>query len=156
MNRTTLYPIATVVLALATSASAQSSTHAKLAEELLVAIGTPQSIERSLPGMVQAQIAQAPQLAPYRDQLLEFYDETVGWNQMKAELVPLYVRTFSEPELRRMPEFYRSDAGRKTLEQLPLLVAQGAQLAMRKVQLRLPELQKRIDAQQGATPAKRP
>jgi hypothetical protein len=147
MNRTRIPSIATFVMALASLASAQPDVHAKLAEELLVAIGTPQSIERSLPPMVEAQVAQAPGLAPYRDQLLDFYEETVGWKQMKDDLVPLYTRVFTEKELRRMLDFYRSDVGRKTLEQLPLLVAQGAQLAVRKVQQRLPELQKRIEAQ---------
>ena len=117
-----------------------------------MAIGTPESIERSLPQMVQAQVIQAPQLEPYRDQILAFYKETVSWKQMKEDLVPLYMKIFSEAEMRRMVEFYRSDVGRKTQEQLPLLVAQGAQLAMRRVQAHLPELQKRIDAQK--TPGK--
>ena len=156
MNRTTIAATATIVTALATCASAQPNAHAKLAEELLVAIGTPQSIERSLPAMVDSQVAQAPGLAPYRDQLLDFYEETVSWKQMKADLIPLYTKAFSEAELRRMLEFYRSDVGRKTLEQLPLLVAQGAQLALRKVQQRLPELQKKIDAETKPKKGKQP
>ena len=54
-----------------------------------------------------------------------------------------------------MLEFYRSDTGRKTLEQLPLLVAQGAQLAMRRVQAHLPEAaDKRIDADARKAPAR--
>jgi hypothetical protein len=147
MNRMRILLIATVVTALAASTSAESNTHAKLAEELLLAIGTPESIERSLPQMVQAQVIQAPQLEPYRDQIFAFYKETVGWKQMKNDLIPLYMKTFNEQEMRRMLEFYRSEVGRKAQEQLPLLVAQGAQLAVRRVQARLPELQKRIDAQ---------
>ena len=54
-----------------------------------------------------------------------------------------------EAELRRMIEFYRSDVGHKAQEQLPLLVAQGAQLAVRRVQAHMPELQKRIDARKA-------
>jgi hypothetical protein len=59
------------------------------------------------------------------------------------------MKTFSEAELRRMIEFYRSDVGHKAQEQLPLLVAQGAQLAVRRVQAHMPELQKRIDARKA-------
>lgn len=156
MNRTTVLLIATVASASITSAGSQTDNPAKLAEELLVAIGTPQSIERSLPEMVQVQIAQAPELALYRDVLLAFYKETVGWEQMKDELVPLYTRAFSPEELRRMLDFYRSAVGRKALEQLPALSAQGAQLALRKVQARLPELQKRVDAEKARMQGQKP
>ena len=150
MNRMTILSIATILTTLAAApTSADSKSHAKLAEELLLAIGTPESIERSLPQMVQAQVIQAPQLEPYRDQILAFYRETVSWKQMKDDLIPLYMKTFSEAELRRMIEFYRSDVGHKAQEQLPLLVAQGAQLAVRRVQAHMPELQKRIDARKA-------
>jgi len=156
MNRTTMLSIATFLSILATPAWGQPDVHAKLAEELLVAIGTPLSIERSLPEMVQAQVTQAPELALYRDLLLAFYKETVSWEQMKDDLVRLYTRAFTVGELRRMLDFYRSDVGRKALEQLPSLSAQGAQLALRKVQQHLPELQRRIDAEKTRMQGQKP
>jgi hypothetical protein len=124
-----------------------SKRHVRLAEELLVVVGAPESAEASIPQMVQAQIEQAPDLRVYRDVLLDFYRDVLSWDELEKDLVPLYTRAFTEEELARLLEFYRSPVGRKALKTLPMLFTQGAQVAARRVQRRLPELQKRIEAE---------
>jgi hypothetical protein len=140
--------LATPVAGAAPAGSAEpSKRHVRLAEELLVAVGARESVEASIPQLVQAQIDQAPDLRVYRDVLLDFYRDVLSWDELEKDLVPLYTRAFTEQELVRLLEFYRSPVGRKALKTMPELFTAGARVVAQRVQGHLPELQKRIEAE---------
>ena len=65
-----------------------------------------------------------------------------------AETVPLYARTFSAAELKQITAFYRTPVGAKMLASMPKLMGEGMQIGQQIVQRRIgPMLQKMQQAQ---------
>jgi hypothetical protein len=60
-----------------------------------------------------------------------------------AETVPLYARTFSAAELKQITAFYRTPVGAKMLASMPKLMGEGMQIGQKIVERRIgPMLQK--------------
>ena len=104
-------------------------------------------INESVDSVMQLQLRQNPQLAQYQEQMYGFFAKYLGWSAMKNDLTDMYMKTFSEDELKTMNEFYISPVGQKVITELPQLVAQRNQLAMQRMQQNIGELQKIIQPQ---------
>ncbi|MEO4046335.1 DUF2059 domain-containing protein [Pseudomonas sp. CAU 1711] len=89
---------------------------------------------------VQGKDNQKPILERYQAQANAALDKAVGWQTLEPELVDLYVRAFSEAELKELLAFYQTPTGRKLLEQLPQLTAMSAQLTQDRLQQAVPEV----------------
>ena len=64
-------------------------------------------------------------------------------DEILAETVPIYARTFSADELKQMTAFYRTPVGAKMLASMPQLMAQGMQVGQQVVSRRMgPVMQK--------------
>jgi len=64
-------------------------------------------------------------------------------DEILAETVPIYARTFSADELKQMTAFYRTPVGAKMLAATPQLMAQGMQVGQQVVARRIgPVMQK--------------
>jgi hypothetical protein len=64
-------------------------------------------------------------------------------DEILAETVPLYARTFSAAELKQMADFYRTPTGAKMLAVMPKLMGEGMQLGQQVVMRRIgPIMQK--------------
>jgi len=64
-------------------------------------------------------------------------------NELYNQLVPLYARHFTADEVKALTAFYRSPAGKKSLEVMPVLMGESSEVAKKLVQ----ERAKRVIAQ---------
>jgi hypothetical protein len=66
-----------------------------------------------------------------------------------AETVPLYARTFSADEIKQMTAFYRTPVGAKMLATMPQLMSQGMQIGQQVVMRRVGPLMQKLQPQEG-------
>lgn len=61
--------------------------------------------------------------------LMKESQDLFDWDAIGPQMIDLYARTFTEAELRDMVAFYKTPAGRKSLEKMPLLLEEGFRLS---------------------------
>jgi hypothetical protein len=81
-------------------------------------------------------------LETYQAKANAVLEKAVGWNQVKPEMVKLYMANFSEAELKELITFYRSSLGKKMMEKMPALGAQSAQISQKRLETAVPEVNK--------------
>lgn len=126
---------------------ADSATHERATEELLLAVGTDVVLEQSITEQLALQIQNEPYLKPYQNLMKAFLDKYMGWQTLKKDLIRLYTETFTESETLEILSFYQTPAGRKILKKQPELMAQVTQLGLKRVQDNLPELEVMVAAE---------
>lgn len=132
------------------------------AARLLDALQMERVLQRSIEASLDAQIKQNPGLAAYREVMLGFFARHMSYASMKEDLVTIYAGSFTGEELATLREFYLTPVGRKAIEMMPSLLAQGMQLGQQRVQAHLGELEAMIQAEserlkaQQQQPTKKP
>ncbi|MEM6580357.1 MAG: DUF2059 domain-containing protein [Pseudomonadota bacterium] len=106
-----------------------------------------QALQQSVLQMLDVQLQQNPALAPYKGVILEFLNEHMSYESIKPDLLKIYSTEFTAAELREINSFYSTDVGRKTIEKMPTLMAQGSQIGAARVQENIGELQAMIRAE---------
>jgi hypothetical protein len=81
-------------------------------------------------------------VAEFQRKMFDKIFSELNWNDMKEEYASLYADTFSEKELREIVDFYRSPAGRKMMEKMPVIVQKAMEISLKKTQNLLPEIEK--------------
>nr|ACO70902.1 hypothetical protein [uncultured Verrucomicrobiota bacterium] len=56
----------------------------------------------------------------------EWFDAEIKWVEIKPKIVDLYVREFTEQELKDLLAFYQTPSGKKAIIKLPVVMQQGA------------------------------
>ena len=125
-------------------ACADAQSHRQEVETLFKLTRMEAKINESVDTVLALQIQQNPQLAQHQDALRAFLERHIGWNSMKAPLTEMYVKMFTEQELKEMNAFYTTPTGQKVILQLPDLVQARNRLAMQRIQENIGELQKEI------------
>lgn len=139
-------------------AQAKEKTTQTLAEELLVLMNLPQTIEQSLAAMKQAMPAQMAQMskamgeelpaeAPQQaQQTMEIMAEELRWEKIKDDYAALYATTFTAGELKGLIAFYKSPAGQAFVAKQPVLMQHSMEInqkLMVRVMPRLKEIYKK-------------
>ena len=93
-------------------------------------------------------MSQNPALSVHQAEMRAFFEKHIGWAALKNDITAMYLKTFSEDELKAINGFYITPAGQKVITELPGLVQQRNQLAMMRLQQNIGELQQIIGAQQ--------
>jgi len=119
----------------------------KEAENLLNAVGMELAIEQSMAQMLNIQLQQNPALLPYKGVMLEFFKKHMSYESLKPDMLRIYADAFTAAELREINAFYATDIGKKSIEKMPLLMSQGAQIGAARVQDNIEELQTMIKAE---------
>jgi hypothetical protein len=132
---------------------ADEASHRKAAETLLGLMGMETLLNQSVDQMLQIQVQQNPQLAQFQPQMKAFLSKYMSWPSLKDDMAKAYMSEFTEPELNELTKFYQSPVGKKTVEKMPSLMQQGAQMGQKRVQEHLPELQAAITAAASPAPA---
>lgn len=143
--------IAVALLLLCTAAAsaqeqAAPTSHERAASELIDVLRLEQMTAASITTMTDAMLGQNPMLAPLRDVFIGFFTEFMRWEELRPAYVRLYRESYTESELRELIAFYRTPIGQKTVELMPRLMQQGAEIGQKQLQPHLPELQRRIEA----------
>jgi hypothetical protein len=106
--------------------------------------------------MLNQQMKQMPQLAPYKSILRDFYHEQMNWAVLEPEYTRLYLEVFTETELQQLSDFYETSLGQKLLAKMPLLMAKTSEPATRRLQAGMPQLMQRLQAATQAPAATSP
>jgi len=117
----------------------------KEAEKLLNTMGMDSAMTESMSVMIDLQLKQNPALAPFKTVMMEFFSKYMSWESLKPEFLKIYSETFSASELREINAFYATDTGKKTIREMPALMARGGQIGAARVQENIGELQSMIE-----------
>ena len=120
------------------------SSHEQAALELFAVMNLERQMMAGASTMVDVMIRQNPTLGPFRDVVLDWAESFMTMDEFAPELVPMYTKAFSEPELRELATFYRSPIGQKTLRVLPEMTTQTGLLGARLAEAHQGELQAAI------------
>ena len=119
----------------------------KEAEKLLTTMGMKEVMVQSMSQMLDLQLQQNPTLAPFKSVMMSFFNKHMSWESLKPEFLKIYSEAFSAKELHEINEFYATDTGKKTIQLMPSLMAQGGQIGVGRVQANIGEFQAMIKAE---------
>ena len=117
------------------------------AEKLLNVLGMETALEMSMSQMLDIQLQQNPSLTPYKNVMMTFFQKHMSYQSLKPDMLRIYAETFTAEELKEINGFYSTDVGKKTIEKMPQLMAQGAKIGATRVQENIGELQQMIQAE---------
>jgi hypothetical protein len=117
-----------VFLLLVSAAPAPVSPHEKVAREVVELIGG-EDLAMQGPTWGMEMFINTPELAPYQEQIREWYRKAFSGSDLKERIVRFYMDTFSENELHEIAAFYKTPAGRKTIASLPTMMKWGVETA---------------------------
>lgn len=117
------------------------------AEKLFNILGMESALEQSMSQMLDIQLQQNPKLTPFKDVMMQFFQKHMSYDSLKLDMLRIYAETFSGQELKEINAFYSTEVGKKTIEKMPALMAQGAQIGAARVQENIGELQVMIQAE---------
>ena len=86
-------------------------SHRKAAENLLLVLEVDKSLPQLIEQVVEHQVQQNPQLAGQREVLQRFLTTYVNWESVKEDTITAYTQEFTEPELKKLTEFYKTPLG---------------------------------------------
>ncbi len=148
MKRIVLIALALVV---PVCAWAEEKSADELAGELLELVGTKEAMTSGF------EIGMKPALDQMRQQGLPeaaideisaaataFAERTLKWEDIKPELVAVYVKEFTVDDLQKLIVFYESPVGQKSAEKMPILMQKGMELSTARMQAEMPEFQAKI------------
>jgi hypothetical protein len=118
-----------------------AQSHRKAAENLLIVMEVDKSLPQIAAQVVENQLQQNPQLAPQREILQRFLTKYLNWESVKEDTITAYTQEFTEPELKKLTEFYKTPLGKKANEKMPKLVFIAGQIGLKKAQANQAELQ---------------
>ena len=124
-----------------------AQSHRKAAENLLLVMEVDKSLPKIAAQVVENQLQQNPQLAPQREILQRFLTTYVNWESVKEETITAYTQAFTEPELKKLTEFYKTPVGKKASEKLPKLAFISGQIGLKKAQAHQAELRQMLEEQ---------
>jgi uncharacterized protein len=140
----------TIALGLApVAALGDAQSHRKAAENLLLVMEVDKSLPKVVAQVVENQVQQNPQLAPQREVLQRFLTTYVNWESVKEDTITAYTQEFTEPELKKLTEFYKTPVGKKASEKLPQLAFLAGQLGLKKAQAHQAELRQMLEDQKN-------
>ncbi|MBF9220215.1 DUF2059 domain-containing protein [Hymenobacter ruricola] len=127
-----------------------SASHRQAAETLLALVYPPGSFDKLIDQVLDAQLKQRPEAKAIEPEMRAFFTKYMSWSSLKPDIVEMYSRNFTEPELRDITKFYQTPTGRKMASTLPQLMQSGMEIGQKRVQEHLPELQEAIKAKMEA------
>ena len=133
-------------LCLSVPIQADEASHRQSLEKLFELTGMQQQIEESVDTVLALQLAQNPELVKHKTEVREFLERHIGWQSLKDALTGMYLDEFTEQEVNDMNAFYSSATGRKVIERLPVLVQMRNQLASKRLQENIGELEYALKA----------
>lgn len=116
------------------------SLTAEPVHELLDVFGGKDQIAQMQVQMVQAMSASNPVLAQYEEVLVQWTRTYMSWDEMKGPMAKLYKKHFSDEEIKALLAFYQTPVGMKSIDLMPQLFAEGAQIGMDMAQKYQPQL----------------
>jgi hypothetical protein len=127
----------------------EAPSHRKAAETLLIVMEVDKSLPQIANQVVENQLQQNPQLASQREVLQRFLSKYLHWDSVKEDTITAYTQEFTEPELKKLTEFYKTPVGKKANEKLPQLAFISGRIGLQKAQANQAELRQMLGDQPG-------
>jgi hypothetical protein len=70
----------------------------------------------------------------------KWYDAEINFDDIRPKMVEIYIRDFTEDDLKKIVAFYESPVGQKTIKNLPMVMRQGAMIAQEYTKEKIPSL----------------
>jgi hypothetical protein len=128
-----------------TIALGDTQSHRKAAENLLIVMEVDKSLPPLAAQVLENQLQQNPQLAPQREILQKFLNKYLNWASVREDTITAYTHEFTEPELKKLTEFYATPVGKKANEKMPKLMFIAGQIGLKKAQANQAELRQMMD-----------
>jgi hypothetical protein len=136
-----------ISLLLPIRARADEASHRATVLELFKLTNMASNMSQQLEANLQAQLLMNSAIAPFLDTYRQFLAKYASWQSIEPELVALYIRTYTEPELKQLLAFYRTPLGKKSLRLMPYFMQQYALLSAERLREHMPELAEAIQEQ---------
>jgi hypothetical protein len=137
----------TVILSLSAGIAAaqvpERSTHEQAARGLLRVMGVVRTAEAGAEAMMGT-IRGNPELAPFEDVFRAWYKKVIATGDFEGEMAEVYMRHFTEQELREIATFYETPLGHKMLETMQEVMKEGAEVGMKRAKEHAPELEQML------------
>jgi hypothetical protein len=75
-----------------------------------------------------------------RSTIAKWYDTEINFDEIRPKMVDIYVKDFSEDDLKQILAFYQSPVGQKTIKNLPEVMREGALVAQDYTKAKIPTL----------------
>ncbi|QBG48628.1 DUF2059 domain-containing protein [Verrucomicrobia bacterium S94] len=116
-----------------TNGFADAESHKAAAEELISMVAPKEMFMESFNSVFAAQVDQFRQMGLDQEKIdkiivasKEFGSAVANDPELTARMITIYQGAFSETELKELIAFYKTPIGKKTLEELPRLMQEGA------------------------------
>ena len=128
-------------LALADDApKAAVSSHEAAVQEMFKVTHMDELMTKTIDAILDQQVKQNPALSRYRHVMSQFFQKYMSWQSLEKEMTEIYVKEFSEEEIKALTAFYRTPLGQKMLTRAPTLMAKGAAIGQERVEKHVDEL----------------
>jgi len=148
-----LTPTRTVLLAMMFSLlalPALADDHREAARELMQVSGTEQimaqmqlqieSMFLNISGEAAQSEAKQKIAADYRVKVAAILKEEMMWDKIEGEIIDLYMKSFSEAELKEMTAFYKTPLGQKMIEKMPEVMLRSAEISRQQMRYVIPRV----------------
>ncbi|WP_223670336.1 DUF2059 domain-containing protein [Kangiella shandongensis] len=116
------------LVGMASAEEAISESHKNAALELLEVMEMGEQFSDALEAGIDTQLQANPGLMRYRQTFLDFYDQYVKWEEVKGRFAQIYAENFTEAEIKKITEFYRTDVGQKVALKTTKMMEDGMKL----------------------------
>ena len=133
-------------------ANADEVSHRAAAEELLLLTNVEKMLKpmwEQMETMMEQQFVQMgspeelrPVLNRYTSKMVKIMEEELGWAKMKKDYIDIYVKTYTEGEIRAILEFYKSPAGKKFIEKMPQLMQESIAISQKNMPIFVEKMRK--------------
>lgn len=100
---------------------ADEASHRQAVEALFDQLGMEAMMNATVSQMAAAITGAVPEDMGYHDVVDAFVKKYLGWTALKPAVVDVYMRSFSEAEIRELSEFYQTDVGQKLVAVSPAM-----------------------------------
>ncbi len=145
MNKTFLVVLTAVLLA--GTGRADPATQQAALDELFQVMEMDKVLDATIEAQVEAMARRQPQMGIYSEVMKKFFRKYLSWEALKPDTSALYLKAFTEEELRDLVTFYKTPTGQKALKKMPELMTAGAKIGQQRVQEHADELREMIDAE---------
>ena len=115
-----------------------------VAADLVDVMDMETTLRRTMELMMEKQIEANPDLAPFRDLMLEYVGRALEWQAIRGDVIELYASTFAADDMRALREFYLTPSGRRLLALTPELSAGMQAITEARMALIMPEMEQAI------------
>ncbi len=120
--------------------------HEAAVRRLFELMQMPRLMEATVDTLLAAQLRTNPTLVPYAETMREFLQEHMSWDALEDDFVKIYVAGFTQREVEDLVAFYETPTGKKSVEKMPDLIEQGAEVGRARMRDNMNELLQKIQS----------